>query len=165
PDAPLPSRAPATPVLDCRRDVHREALRAPHCRGGLVSSAQVPRGPGQASQRPLLCLCCSPLYLRRGAGPAVGKCVGRGLALCQRPFDSHAGRDVGPAIAPARGGAACLVERQRHSQSPIVARPERAGAFRPGAGALLSKSLPSPPPPLPPPAPSPPARPHPPRPP
>src|SRR5713226_8978072 len=98
----------------------------------------------------------APLYLRRGAGPAVGQCLGPSLALCQRPLDPHAGRGVGPALASARGGAARLAERQRHSQPPTVARPERAGALCLGAGTPQSDRLLRAPPPFA--SPAPPAR-------
>src|SRR5581483_10720193 len=99
-----------------------EALRPARRLGGLVSSAQVRCGTSQKPARPLLCLRRPSLSIWGGESPPVGQRLGWGLALCERPLDSHLGRRVGPALALARQRAPRLGDRQWDSEPPAVAR-------------------------------------------
>src|SRR5216683_5430755 len=99
PDVSLSTRTARPAVLDCRCDLHREALCPTRRLGGLVSSSQVRGRTREKPQGALLRLCCPPLHDRRRETAAVGQHLGRCLALCQRALDSHPGRDSGPALA------------------------------------------------------------------
>src|SRR4029434_2419447 len=93
----------------------------------LGSPDETRGGTGEASQRPLLCVCRAPLHAGRSHATAVGQCARRRVGVREGGLDPCSGGGVGPAATAAESGAARLASGPGHPEPTTAAGAEYYG--------------------------------------